>query len=292
MPEAPRPHSYRIGKFWFDPRTGELTPNDNGVASRTLAPQPAGLLLLLAENPGTLVTHETIRDRLWPDALVEYDQGVHHCMRLIRAALGDPARSPKYVETLPKRGYRLLANVAPPANSDHVDPTTTPIEEPAPSRTTQSERTKTLLALAACAALLTLVVLSIARLAAPPPSTVGVGIMPFNHPDAPTLSQEVGPIAELLVAELATSPELAIIGPSTTQQHAGTPRLKTTAQELDAEYLVHPRFVNTDDTWRILVEIIRADDGAHVWTLWLDSPVDADQAATTIARAVRETAAR
>lgn len=291
MPDAPRAHCYRIGEFWFDPRTGELAPHDNGEAARTLAPQPAGLLLLLAENPGSLVTHETIRDRLWPDALVEYDQGVHHCMRLIRSALGDSARTPEFIETLPKRGYRLLAHVTPPSNSSDA-PTTTPRDVPAPSHTSRPDRKKQLLALAASAALLALVVVSIARVATPSQDTITVGIMPFAHPDAPSLSQEAGPIAELLVAELTTSTELAIIGPSTTQQHAGAPGLKAVARELDAAYLVHPRFVNQDGTWSVLVEIIRASDGAHIWTHWLDSPVDADQAARTIAQAMRETAGR
>ena len=291
MPDAPRAHCYRIGEFWFDPRTGELASHDNGEAARTLAPQPAGLLLLLAENPGSLVTHETIRDRLWPDALVEYDQGVHHCMRLIRSALGDSARTPEFIETLPKRGYRLLAHVTPPSSGGDA-PTTTPHEVPAPSHTSRPDRKRMILALAASAALLALVVVSIARVATPSPSAVTVGIMPFAHPDAPSLSQEVGPIAELLVAELTTSPKLAIIGPSTTRQHAGETSLKAAAQDLDAAYLVHPRFVNQDGTWRVLVEIIRASDGAHVWTRWLDSPVDAEQAAGTIAPAVRSAANR
>lgn len=89
----------------FDRDTGQVV-----VAGRTtrLEPQPAALLALLAARPGTLVTHDEIRERLWGDGRhVEYGAGVHYAVRQIRRALADGASAPADVETLPRRGYRL-----------------------------------------------------------------------------------------------------------------------------------------------------------------------------------------
>ena len=67
---------------------------------------------MLAERSGELVTRAEITDALWPQDLdVDVEQGLNHCIKEIRAALGDKAESPRYVQTLPRRGYRMLAEV-------------------------------------------------------------------------------------------------------------------------------------------------------------------------------------
>lgn len=100
--------TYRFGPFEFDPRTGEIR---TGSESRRLAPQPARVLTLLLESAGELVTREALKSELWPDTVVEYDKGLNFCVREVRAALGDEAAEPTYLETLPRRGYRFVAPV-------------------------------------------------------------------------------------------------------------------------------------------------------------------------------------
>src|SRR5438876_8961996 len=99
---------YRFDTFTFDPASGEL----QGAAGVTrLQPQVAALLTVLLEHAGTVVTRAELQARLWPDTTVDFDDGLNFCVRQLRVALGDDANAPKYVETLPRRGYRFVAPV-------------------------------------------------------------------------------------------------------------------------------------------------------------------------------------
>jgi DNA-binding winged helix-turn-helix (wHTH) protein len=92
----------------FDPVTGELR---RGQEVTRLEPQPAAVLALLASRAGHLVTHDEIRRALWGDNThVKLQDSVHYCVRQIRAALDDRAQAPRFVETIPRRGYRLRAD--------------------------------------------------------------------------------------------------------------------------------------------------------------------------------------
>jgi TolB-like protein/DNA-binding winged helix-turn-helix (wHTH) protein len=100
----------RFGEFEVWPATGEL--RKNGVLLR-LQPQPFRLFSLLLTRPGELVTREEIQRELWgADTTVEFDQGLNYCIRQIRAVLGDDARDPRFIETVPKRGYRFIASLS------------------------------------------------------------------------------------------------------------------------------------------------------------------------------------
>jgi TolB-like protein/DNA-binding winged helix-turn-helix (wHTH) protein len=95
----------RFGRFELDLR-GEL--RSAGVPIH-LSPQPLKLLIILASRPGELVTREEIRAQLWGSGtFVDFEQGVNHCIRTIRAVLEDGARSSLYIETVPRRGYRFI----------------------------------------------------------------------------------------------------------------------------------------------------------------------------------------
>ncbi len=100
---------YRFGVFELDAAAGEL--RKSGILIR-VAPQPFKLLLLLTSRPGELVTREEIREAIWgKETYVDFDQGLNVCMRQVRAAISDDAATPRYVETLPRRGYRFIAQV-------------------------------------------------------------------------------------------------------------------------------------------------------------------------------------
>lgn len=113
MSEAPR---FRFGTFELLPDPLELRQHGDVVK---LAPQPLKVLELLIRRNGDVVTRTEIRDRVWAaDTFVDFEQGLNFCVRQIREALGDSADSPRYIETLPKRGYRFLM----PVTSTEVKP--------------------------------------------------------------------------------------------------------------------------------------------------------------------------
>ena len=101
---------FRFGVFELDPHTGEL--RRNGVKLK-VASQPLQILQVLLEHPGELVTREQLRDRLWASGtFVNFDLGLNSAVRKLREALDDSAESPRFVETLPRRGYRFIAPVS------------------------------------------------------------------------------------------------------------------------------------------------------------------------------------
>src|SRR6185295_16983810 len=98
----------------FELHSGELRHQGDLVK---LAPQPLKVLDLLVSRHGEVVTRQEIRDHVWAgDTFVDFEQGLNFCIRQIREALGDTADAPRFIETLPRRGYRFLLPVeTPPA---------------------------------------------------------------------------------------------------------------------------------------------------------------------------------
>jgi TolB-like protein/DNA-binding winged helix-turn-helix (wHTH) protein/tetratricopeptide (TPR) repeat protein len=99
----------QFGVFELDLQTGELRKSGHKVALR---PQAAKLLAILASRPMQLVTREVLQDEIWgPDTFVDFEHGLNLCVRQIRAALDDDADTPRYIETMPRRGYRFIAPI-------------------------------------------------------------------------------------------------------------------------------------------------------------------------------------
>jgi DNA-binding winged helix-turn-helix (wHTH) protein len=102
------PRLVRFGTFEVDLPSGEL--RKNGVKLK-LTGQPFQVLTILLERPGQVVTREELQKRLWPDTFVDVDHNLNTAINKIREVLGDSAESPRFVETLPRRGYRFVAPV-------------------------------------------------------------------------------------------------------------------------------------------------------------------------------------
>jgi len=99
----------QFGDFEIDLQAGKLLRGGQAVK---IQPQPLRVLALLTERPGEIVSREELRSRVWGDSMyVEFDQGLNYCVRQIRLALRDDAGHPNYLETLPKQGYRFIAEV-------------------------------------------------------------------------------------------------------------------------------------------------------------------------------------
>ncbi len=110
MEATARTRRTRFGAFEVDLRSGEL--HKHGIRLK-LQDQPFQVLVLLLEHPGDLVTREEFRQKLWPaDTFVDFDTGLNSAIKKLRDVLGDSAEKPRYIETLPRRGYRFLAPVA------------------------------------------------------------------------------------------------------------------------------------------------------------------------------------
>src|SRR5437660_7248756 len=110
-----QPTIIRFGVFDLNPQAGELRKAGHRVSLR---PQAARLLALLARRPGQILTREELKDEIWgKETFVDFEHGLNLCIRQIREALGDDADTPRYIETLPRRGYRFIAPVEPTARA-------------------------------------------------------------------------------------------------------------------------------------------------------------------------------
>src|SRR5450631_3778348 len=122
MEATDRTRRVRFDAFDVDMRSGEV--RKHGIRLK-LHRQPFQVLSLLLEHPGDLVTREELRQKLWPgDTFVDFDTGLNSAVKKLRDALCDSAEEPRYIETLPRRGYRFIAHVE---NGDL--PATVPIEK-------------------------------------------------------------------------------------------------------------------------------------------------------------------
>jgi DNA-binding winged helix-turn-helix (wHTH) protein len=103
--------AFRFGEFSFDSGTGELARHGRPVP---LQQQPARVLRYLLEHPDRVITREELVRHIWPDGhYVNFDQGLNYCIRQIRVALGEGADAPRFLETVPRRGYRWRGPSAP-----------------------------------------------------------------------------------------------------------------------------------------------------------------------------------
>jgi DNA-binding winged helix-turn-helix (wHTH) protein/tetratricopeptide (TPR) repeat protein len=122
---------YRFGPFELDPTAGRLARNGATVKLQDL---PYRLLVMLVERPGEIVTREEVRQCLWPEnTFVEFDNSLGVAIRKVRDSLGDDAEAPRYVETIPRRGYRFLAPVTVQGAAEAATPAMAGEKEVAPA---------------------------------------------------------------------------------------------------------------------------------------------------------------
>jgi DNA-binding winged helix-turn-helix (wHTH) protein len=112
----------RFGVFELDLRSREL--HKQGIRVK-LQGQPVEILVLLLERPGEAITREELQKRLWPaDTFVDFEQGLNNAMKRLRAALDDNAETPRFIETLPRRGYRFIGSVNSAGHEESMSKTT------------------------------------------------------------------------------------------------------------------------------------------------------------------------
>src|SRR5579864_3599985 len=114
------PQMLRFGVYELDVRSGELRKDGRKLR---LQGQPLQVLAVLLKRPGELVTREELRAEIWPaDTFVDFDHSLHNAIARIRDTLGDSSDAPRYIETLPRRGYRFIARVDAPHEQSSISP--------------------------------------------------------------------------------------------------------------------------------------------------------------------------
>jgi len=109
----PQTYVFRFGVFEFDTQSGEL--RKEGRTEPRLRDQAAQVLSMLLQQPREIVTREELRKLLWPsDTFVDFDHGLNTAINQLRNALGDSATNPRFIQTVPRRGYRFIAPVEAP----------------------------------------------------------------------------------------------------------------------------------------------------------------------------------
>ena len=235
----------RFGPFTLDESTGELR-RDGVVVS--LAPQPFRLLVALASRPGELLTREELRQQIWgDDTFVDFERGLNFCVLQARTALGDDAREPLYIETLPRRGYRFVAPVNAPA-----------VEAPRRRRVSGS-------LFVAAAALLVFVLVAAWQRAQPPDGIkTMVAVLPFDGTDVAFAD---GMTSELTTHLGALQPSrLGVIARTSTRTYRGsTKSVREVGRELGVDYVVEGSVQREGDRVRVTAQLIDARDQTQLW---------------------------
>ena len=276
-----------FGVFRLDVGKGELKRLKTVLH---LAPQPFQLLVLLATRPGEVVTRTEIQEQLWaPQTFVDFERGLNHCVRQIRAVLGDDPSAPTYIETVPRSGYRFVAPVtevsAPkPAEERFFDP----LSEPAAGNKSEDRwkrRRQILLAATAlvliCASIL--VISQRGRKARPPaaPLRQMVAVLPFENltgdPAQEYLSD--GVTDEMIVHLGRVSPShLGVIARTSAMNYKHSVKsLPQIASELGVRYLLEGTVKRYGQTIRITAQLVRSDDQAELWADTYDGQVSAER---------------
>lgn len=257
----------RFNGYLFNSEIGELIYQDaigQEIMVR-LPPQPSKLLKLLIENYPKIVSQEQIQQSIWPEVKVDYEGSIHFCIRQIRAALNDSATDPTYIETVPRRGYRWIAAI------DAQDVLTK--RSPFTNKTVQG--------LSALTFLFILGYFFFSWLngktdVSNAPEKLRIAIMPFQPREA-TNTFTGNDIALQLVDVLTNQyqTECEIIGPTTTINYEQS-QIPAFIKRFQIDCLINGRFSQVGDTSRLLAEVIRAKDGAHVWVHYFDASVPPD----------------
>ncbi|HEV7766260.1 MAG TPA: winged helix-turn-helix domain-containing protein [Thermoanaerobaculia bacterium] len=268
----------RFGPFALEEATGELRRDGEVVP---LAPQPFRLLLALAKRPGELLTRDELRQQVWgDDTFVDFERGLNFCVLQARTALGDDAKQPSYIETLPKRGYRFIA----------------PIEAPVEPR----PRSRRIAIVVTAAALLVFVVVAALQRdkPAPVPSTntkTMLAVLPFDDLSGGRDLPFADGMTEELITHLgALQPRrLGVIARTSILTYRGTTKsIRDIGRELGVAYVVEGSVRREGERVRVTAQLIDTRDQTHLWAETFDRDATAALAiqrdvAERIARALR-----
>jgi TolB-like protein/DNA-binding winged helix-turn-helix (wHTH) protein len=265
---APASRVLRFDSFELDVRAGEL--RKAGVRLR-LQGQPIQVLVTLLSSAGELVTREELQAQLWPaETFVDFDHSLHNAIARIRETLGDSAGTPRYIETLPRRGYRFIGAV------ERVG-----IEEPLPSGPTQPfpetpiapvrSRSRAIL----IAALLMILALAAAVVLIPAllhravaiPSVRSIAVLPLdNFSGDPNQEYFADGMTDELITDLAKIGALRVISRTSVMRYKGTKKsLPEIARELNVDGIIEGSVMRSGQRVRITAQLLYGPTDKHLW---------------------------
>lgn len=257
-PDLPGP--FRLDDWYVDPDAGRITRQG---AEIKLEPKVMALLVFLAKHAGKVVSREAIEAEVWKNVVVGYDALASTVIKL-RKALGDNSRQPRYIETVSKKGYRLIAPVqmSPPNKPSAVSPG-------------QKQR-KPFILTAIVVTVILITFVAIFSQQRPKPSMQQVSqsdqpaalvVLPFtNLSDDPRQEYFSDGITEDLIIDLSRYSGLNVISQRTTFSYkTRTVALKTLSDELGVRYMVEGSVRRDDQHIRINVQLIDAHSGINLW---------------------------
>jgi TolB-like protein/DNA-binding winged helix-turn-helix (wHTH) protein len=253
--------------FALDIRAGEL--RKRGVKLR-LQGQPLQVLAILLQSPGKLVTREELRSRLWPaDTFVDFDHSLHNAIARLREVLGDSAETPRYIETLPRRGYRFVARVeevqTPRASPESSNQTA----EVARVATPTHRRPRLLLALSCFAiALGAWATWQNFRVKPTVPPIRSLAVLPLQNLSGDAAQGYFADgMTEELITELSRIRALKVISHTSVVEYKGTQKhLPQIARELGVDGILEGSVVREGDQVRVTVQLLDGPNDRHLWS--------------------------
>ena len=265
MPAILSPDRLRFGVFEFDPATGDLWKA--GHATR-LQEQPRQVLGMLLARPGELITRDQLRGALWPeDTFVDFDTGLNVVVNKIRHALGDSAASPRFIETLPRRGYRFVAPV-------------TRAEFPVSSPSVNRRRHTFLLALVGCGLAAAAAWWFLGRLTTPTVASLtpvrSLAVLPLENLSGGAADDYlVAGVTEGLITDLGAIRALRVISRQSTKRYQGSTKTVTTiGKELDVDAVIEGSVRRSGSRVRLNVQLTDARSNRHIWAGSYERDVD------------------
>lgn len=273
---APRARPLRFENFELDIRAGEL--RKRGVRLR-LHGQPLQVLAALLSRAGDVVTREELRAEIWTvDTFVDFDHSLHNAIARLREVLGDSAETPRYIETLPRRGYRFIApvesSVESPAVSELVlDPSHS--AQPAPPREVPVASVRRTPRAFLAAGFLTLLVVSLVvwltRTGSPSISAArplnSIAVLPLeNLSGDPSEEFFADGMTDQLITDLAKVQSLRVISRTSVMQYKGAKKpLPEIARELNVDAIVEGSVIRSGERVRVTAQLVRASTDQHLW---------------------------
>ena len=286
MPANAQP-SRRLGfdEFEVDLRSGELWERGNRLR---LQDQPFQVLRVLLERRGEIVTRDELKQTLWPaDTFVDFDDGLNTAVRKIRDVLGDSAEKPRYVETIPRRGYRFVgclsnlrpavlsslaqgSNVSPVQESSRSDASGPVVVLPAPAQLLAT-RWRVLLTAAIVLALSSTALLlyrgSTVK-GTSQPRIKSLAVLPLKNLSAdPAQEYLADGMTEALIGRLAGIHDLRVISRTSAMQYKDSKEaLPQIAKTLGVDAIVEGSVIRDGDHIRVHAQLIRAATDEHFWS--------------------------
>ena len=277
MPEAHHLSGrLRFGVFEVDLRAGEL--RKHGLQVR-LQQQPFQVLAMLLEHPGEVVTREELQKKIWPaDTFVDFDHGLNKAINKIRDALGDSAESPRFVETVARRGYRFLAEVRA-ADTAPVRGSEPPIEAPSQAKDrgpandsddlTSHKRPPAPLAWGIFALVLLVLIPTAwtfhSRNRTSPPIR-SLAVLPLESLGDASQDYFADGMTDELITDLSQISTLRVISRTSVMPYKGVRKpLAQIARELNVDAVVEGTVLRSGNQVRITAQLIEAPADKHLW---------------------------